>query len=279
MPNAQNVLLRYNMSHSSKSGQTASGTAGRLTRINGKTLIRHHTNSIWEYCLRDQTGNVHGRVPEDIIITTLTRLEAGYINTYSNVKNHPGWQTAYMRAPRPVNLVNAAGNLTQSQNVWTYPCHYCGIVLPEQLIEVDHRQPKSRPGPAILKSLHTLHNQYAGSGAHGRKATQLDNIMQNGNIQPITPKGWSWGNWQSGLATRVNALATANDPLAHINAQAKQDRYRITEYGETFLSVCVMYYGQSRTEKICVNNLINLVPACGICNGASGKGASAHAHQ
>ena len=71
----------------------------------------------------------------------------------------------------------------------TMPCHYCGILLPLKLIQVDHRQPKTIHGLCVLKGLHMLGNGYTKEPGKGQKFTQFQAGFAG--VQRIPPKGRS----------------------------------------------------------------------------------------
>jgi|GEM_PF-2448495 len=269
------IRNKYNQARSSKGARTAAADHGGIKRIlplgHGQVykLYRTVVGNVAQYDLLlhnfdapDLGRPPYGPVTEVQAAQDADVLERLCVGHHTQAKNDPRWQTLYGRAQRPLNFIDATGNLVSARH-WTYPCHYCGLVLPEELIQVDHRQPQAHPAVAVLKCLHALGHNYTTAPGQGQKTTQLANIAANnvGALQMIRPNARPWDPWQSAFATNA----------------AKQQRYTITNAGKTFLSICCMFWGEKRTVEICLNSILNLVPSCAICNGAAGKGSLTHA--
>lgn len=274
MVTANNLRDAYNQNNRVKGGRTALPSSGKLTVISKRMLDRLPGPPNARYRLVDTrtNGNPAGLITEAQAAADMTLIESLYFHVHGNVKNDARWHHLYRRAQRTFNFLNNAGNVV-TQNLWSYPCHYCGFILPEQFIDVDHRQPQRHPGVAVLKVLHALNHNYTTQPATGTKGTQVVAIsgattplaIQNLNQVPVSGLDWvtAWRGGNTVLNTNANKLA----------------RYTITDAGKTFLAVCTMYWGIKTVEKVCLNSLLNLVPACRMCNGAGGKGSMTHAGQ
>lgn len=273
MTTAQDLQNKYNQANSAKGGRSAHADHGRLYPLIGparRTLNRRVANGTASYEMVDAANQSYGSITEIQAAQDMTLIEDLALQDHKAVKNDDRWRHLYRRAQRNFKFMDAHNNINR-QSLWSYPCHYCGFILPEQFIEVDHRQPQAHPGVAVLKVLHSINGNYTSQAAHGTKGTQTAAIAAANNnlaisaLNQVPVNGWSWNIvWQGG----ANAL-TAN----------KLARYTLTDAGKTFLAVCSMLWGISGTEKKCLNNLLNLVPACRACNGASGKGSMTHAYQ
>ncbi|MCP5426309.1 MAG: hypothetical protein H6970_14785 [Gammaproteobacteria bacterium] len=273
MVTALDLQNKYNQANSGKGGRTAKPDMGKLVPILGRRLNRLVAggNPVRYELVDGNTGlNPAGRITEAQAAQDATLIEQLAVANHRAVMADQRWQHLYHRAQRNFKFMNPAGNIVR-QALWSYPCHYCGFILPEDFIQVDHRQPQRHPGVAVLKVLHAINGAYTTAPAHGTKGTQsaaianAANPMAIGALNTVAVNGWNWATaWQGGAA-----VLTAN----------KLQRYTITHEGRTFLAICSMYWGLTATENMCLNNLLNLVPSCGACNGSGGKGSMTHARQ
>jgi hypothetical protein len=283
MVTALDLQNQYNQNHSAKGGRSAAADAGRIKIVLNRQLNRRVVMGVASYELVSMNGPAValGLISEAQVATDMTLLDSLAMAHQTDVKRDARWQRLYHYDQRNFKFMNAAGGIVR-QSLWSYPCHYCGIVLPEQFVEVDHRQPQAHPGVAVLKVIHSIGAGYTSAAGHGTKGTQaaaigaiqvgplpMPHVTANaiGALNPVPVNGWNWATaWQGG-----NAVVTAT--------VAKQNRYTITDAGRTFLSLCNMFWGQRATEQKCLNAILNLVPACRACNGAGGKGSRTHARQ
>lgn len=283
MVTALDLQNRYNQNHSGKGGRNAAPAAGRLKVVLNRRLNRTIVMGVANYQLVSIIGPPMplGLISEAQVATDMTLLDSLAMAHHTDVKRDARWQWLYHYAQRNFKFQTAMGGIVR-QSLWSYPCHFCGFVLPEQFVEVDHRQPQAHPGVAVLKVIHSIGAGYTSAAGHGTKGQQagaigaiqvgplpmpLATATAIGALNRVPVNGWDWATaWQGG-----NAVVTAT--------AAKQNRYTITDEGRTFLSLCNMFWGQGATEQKCLNSILNLVPACRACNGASGKGSQTHARQ
>lgn len=194
--------------------------------------------------------------------------------TYSDIKNDPIWQHMYHYASRGLDFLTSSpgsGALTPVRKQHpTYPCHYCGIVLPMEFVEVDHRQPESKPRPCVIKSLRAVNplNVSAIGFRPGTKASACRNIAN----------------------VHLNNFSTANIPKVAINGWdfatpftehgETDDRYTLSNRGLILDTLLQMFWGETKYQTYCIYSILNLVPACRACNGtnlSTGKGAKINA--
>ena len=279
---AVDLQNQFNLPHGGKGGRTANAAAGKLRPLLGRQLVRQVAMGGARYGLDliHNPGNVIGWVTEAQAAADMTLLDNLSVANHVQIKNDLRWRRLYRCAQRNINFMNPVG-VVVAQWHQTYPCHYCGVILPEEFIEVDHRQPQRHPGVAVLKVIRAVNAAYTTAAATGTKAGQVANInaapsvgpfplslaqtMALAALNPIPVNGWDWVTAWQGNAGAMNVNKTA--------------RYTITAAGQTFLSLCSMLWGLAGSERRCLNNLLNLVPACRACNGAGGKGSMTHAHQ
>jgi hypothetical protein len=248
MVTAQDLQTKFNQPHSGKGPRSARPDHGKVFPIigpNRHTLDRIVVNHVASYAMVDAANQCHEIITETQAAQDMTQLENLSFSNHTAVKNDDRWRHLYHRAQRNFKFMNDQGAILR-QSLWSYPCHYCGFVLPEQFVEVDHRQPQAHPGVAAIKALHALGGAYTTQPAHGTKGTQTAAIAAASTNQAINGltqvpvNGWNWT-----VAWQGNAAALT---------QAKRARYTLTDAGKTFLSVCSMYWGLIATEKKCLNN-------------------------
>jgi hypothetical protein len=144
---------------------------------------------------------------------------------------------------------------TISNTLMTFPCHYCGIILPDNLIEVDHQMPNGS-APGIAKTFHTMSHvldvELTFRRGHGHKSRQSRAIYYK-NTQNITP-----------IPVKEYPINTEwNDKFCD---EDKNDRYTLTQIGEIILSCMIAVLGTNTVSNICSNSIYNLVPSCATCN-------------
>lgn len=261
-------------------------------------------------------ANAAGALPASQVHSSVLVAGLNWIETLSmgpasgahrNAMNDPLWQALYNRHQatfRRYCLVGGANTLT-SVNLHSYPCYYCGLVVPEQAIEVDHQKPKGggNRGAAVLKVFRAI-GGIAGmpalttGAAAGHKNQQINAIAQvasgsaPGNVAgPAAPvaapaPGAAGAAAPNGIAPPVALPGPAVAPQAITPIPpkgrpiggafaaggpiggAKANRYTLNAQGRTMLTVARMVMGRSALERSCLNSVINLVPSCTSCNGA-----------
>jgi hypothetical protein len=185
-------------------------------------------------------------------LTTLLSVgySSGSVLDHKLAKADPVWQTLYQRAARNIPFRTSAGADTKA-SMQSYPCHYCGIILPEELIQVDHKFPqKGGRDLALLKVLHTILPQYTEGQAIGQKNTQL---AAGTAPAPVSVKAVPWNH----------TFGTHPTPFS----PAKLARYSLSPRGKTFLGLCTMMRQLVPVMEKSLNSIHNLVPACQRCNG------------
>lgn len=192
-----------------------------------------------------------------VLLTNITNI--GVYTDYKNVKNSIVWKKLYGVKTVGVNFYNIDGSVNRVENLECTFCHWCGIQLPLELIQVDHVMPQATAteGFALMKLFHMLNENLTEEKGKGSKFNQIK-VIQNSNLvgydtglNPIKTKAYSWKNpW-------VNKGADLN----------RDNRYKLTTAGEVLLNFLIYVAGQLRYTG-CVNSLINLVPSCSKCNGS-----------
>ncbi|MFN0113112.1 MAG: hypothetical protein ACKVPY_00370 [Paracoccaceae bacterium] len=193
----------------------------------------------------------------------LSDIDNLYVSAHGDIKNVPAFQQLYGLAPRTLNFVGNDGQ-PGTRGMPTYPCHYCGIVLPVDLIEIDHTMPQSAGATgqmaAILKVMHMVDGRLTQGQAQGRKAA----AFAQGNFAFIPPKAVRNGG---GTGGNFGAPWNSNFP---VQGSAKAARYTPTQEGETLLALGFLCFGTGVKgfQHRCMNNFLDLVPACRSCNGS-----------
>ncbi|MBO0947132.1 hypothetical protein [Fibrella forsythiae] len=265
MPTVLDLTNRYNVQYSAKAGRNVPTTTGKLGILPGQyTLQRDGMTGAFSL------ANAFGTLPGSTLAaataaTNATTLETLHFANHLHVKTDLRWRRMYHYKNRPFRFKRANGNYI-TQQLPSFPCHYCGIYLPEEFIEVDHRQPQASPGSAIIKVLRSINAGYTGGASVGTKAGQIADLEANnvGVLNTVDVSEYDWNvAWQAGVGFMTPRAA----------------RYTLSSQGQTFLTICCMLWGSLAVEKRCLNSIINLVPACRMCNGAQGKGSKLYAVQ
>lgn len=248
---------------------TATPTGEKITILPSKGL----SYGGGQYFLSDALAGPSGHISEDQAAADLTLIFDLYKEKHTSVKTDSRWQHMYLCKNRPFTFVKPDGNDTVMQ-LKAYPCHFCGMILPEGYIQVDHRQPQASPGVAVLKVLHSLTGAYTTGKGKGVKARAVGDIVAAPSVAFTAPLQAAVGKLPTVPPKGLVTGAFFNPVYLPAN-QAKLDRYTITAEGETFLSLGEMYLDDM--QKYCINSLLNLVPACPSCNSTAAKGAKIHA--
>ena len=267
---ATDIYTRYQSNHSAKQERSIDPNSGQITVSGNRRLFVQLGANDGAHIYYTATANNTHR-DGDITGTEAARLFtliAGlvfHLNDHLQAKNDARWQRIYHYAARWFDALDQNGNVVQ-MSLHSYPCHYCGLILPEDSIQVDHRQPQAgASGLAVAKMLHSVRLTgltLSAGAATGVKNQQAIRIARNqGNLNPVPVKAWPRNTpWQQ-----------------HNVNQAKTDKYTLDPEGVTFLTLAVMTHGANYFESACVNSFLNLVPACPLCNRS--KTNIAHAHR
>ena len=171
--------------------------------------------------------------------------------TYDLAKTNAVWKKLYQHAPRTVHYVEGMTLATKTED--TYPCLYCGIVLPTRLVTVDHQRPQTGgEKEAIAKVFRVLGWTIAGSkgskgvGLTGQNLTSLQLFHQYMTVIPVPTK--------KGAGPKPPSTTTVGD------------RYTLNGAGAFLYSIAKLAGAITELEKRCMNSLINLAPACQPCN-------------
>lgn len=188
------------------------------------------------------------------VINTILSLS---VSDHKNIKLNTNWQNLYQRRKRNVSFMDANGTVADLVNtLWTYPCHYCGIVLPEELIQVDHQMPQASPTYAVLKVFHSVTlpdgSLLTTGAATGQKNKQIGIFLGNA-MGPVAPVG-------------VKARAFGSTWNLKAGSLARDARYTLNDKGRLILSLMEAHFGLPTLSQHCLNSLLNLVPSCSNCN-------------
>ncbi len=176
---------------------------------------------------------------------------------YGNVKGNNLWKQMYQHGDRPqyyVYGVSAAVPHTKAG----FPCIYCGIVLPEDLITVDHQRPQAGGGiEAIAKVFRVLNLTGAGPKGFKGAALQGQNLTR---LQLTHPTFLTLPPIPTKLGRGPSAAASTLD-----------QRYTLSLPGIILYSIVVAAGAFPELEARCMHSLLNLAPACQSCNSSRGN--------
>lgn len=149
------------------------------------------------------------------------------------------WVKMYQGASYSIPYISGSSPSLKTEPAM--PCHLCGLVLPNKIVQIDHIKPSSGGGDhAIIKLLRYLSNDFTNAARIGKRF--------NG-IEPVV------------VLTKSDSVRRVKETDSSI-----LERYTLTEKGNIFLSIllaaCVKYY----VIDSCVNSLINMQPLCPTCN-------------
>lgn len=228
---------------------TASGIAKAATNC---FLVRSKENGIEYYELSDGKNVVGGVSAEQCAIILSAIDELGSPSDHLWVKSDTRWRKLYHYANRHFAILKRDGSIGSFASN-SYPCHYCGLFVPEAMIQVDHQHSKGTyPGDAVMKVLRAIDGDLTVEGAKGTKGGQAEKIIKKktSQLQPVPTKEYPFdGSWSQ---KQIDV--------------AKTNRYTLTNYGRTVVSLGCLVFGDTSFEKHCVNNILNLVPSCPRCN-------------
>lgn len=272
MVTAAQLRATFAQAHSSKQSRAINTTTYAIQNIVGQTLRRYvaaganperYSSFLFANVAGSQVTAAHAARDLTVLENCTFGNAAG---DHLLARTDVAWRQMYHHAQRPFVIRQPGLGGEHPVQRWSFPCHYCGIAVPDELLQVDHQMPQNgAPGAAILKSLHSLNRGYTTAAAHGTKNTQIAHIATSnlGMLATVSVKGYAFG-------TKV--WNTPNLPLGG----AKGQRYSLSPSGVTLLAIAIMHYGQLRFSRECINSFLNLVPSCASCNGAAGKGSKLH---
>jgi hypothetical protein len=188
MPTAANLLNTWNgvLPHGQRIIYTIGNTLNRVPKPN-RDLHHHLVHGNNCFSQRDTlTGHLSGTILLTDIANHMTTIENCFLpGGHGTAMQDVRWQTMYQRANRNIPFMDHLG-IVNFQVLPSYPCHYCGIVLPEELIQVDHRQPQNWPDAAVIKLMHSIPGHpYTYAGATGTKGQNIGVIAAGVGGYPI----------------------------------------------------------------------------------------------
>lgn len=189
---------------------------------------------------------------------------------HADVKNSDLWRRMYLLERRPVKHCGSDGIVTDKNREETMPCHICGIVLPVSLVQVDHHMPQKGPADYyILKTLRAL--GMTERGASGKKSRLLDQGQRSAEVR-VYPKDLRAGDVSRFEKSYTEEKWTTNDMgdafLSLLNlAVTPSPLERVTKAVRSSSSSRSLSWFGGVSAKF-QNNILNLEPMCGECNGA-----------
>ncbi|QJE01552.1 hypothetical protein HH212_17215 [Massilia forsythiae] len=164
------------------------------------------------------------------------------INGYRRVLDDPYWQQFFHVRERDFTYIE--GDATKARPRASLPCFQCGLVLPADLITIDHSKPQAGGGDhAVLKVLRNLNYDLT----HHPGVGQLATAHRDGTSAPLHTK------------------AGRNSAPMH---EGKAERYTLTDKGITVLSVLAAATSLNQVYDACMHSAFNLRPYCSKCNTA-----------
>jgi hypothetical protein len=152
-----------------------------------------------------------------------------------------------------------------------FPCHYCGIYLPEKLIEIDHEYPTNGTNKvAVIAEVMSVMNSAYVKDVPGKRSVKA-NFFSWLDVETLKAEVTSGNVDQKGQGI-INPRATYF-PKAVVwpkGADAtKSDRTfgehcQLTSQGIIFLSY--VYFRHANPARYFYNSILNLAPACAACN-------------
>lgn len=196
-----------------------------------------------------------------------------YAPNYSDIKRNPVWRQIYQCATRRVLCIEGTNEVYKS--TFTMPCHYCGVVLTIDLIEVDHFKPQEGGDvQAVLKVFRSLNyglTVKSGTGAKARILSSHQSLLENaiGSMNsPFTDiSQHNLGNDK--VPTQRGKYTSASD--IKLTAPRDQDKDNLTPLGSGILRALDLLELHPVIIKECMNSFVNLVPSCGSCNKFKGN--------
>lgn len=165
-----------------------------------------------------------------------------------NIKSDPIWRKLYLFRNRPLAFEATDGGGQITRILSSVPCHHCGIIMPEDAIQVDHYMPQAQsPDLYTIKTLRAL-GLTVGKGT-GYKGYNFDNSVKNfGLTFKIYPTGRERGN------------------MAHLLNGTSSNKWTTNSRGNALLSLVAYAEEMPSFKRLCKNSLLNLMPLCSHCN-------------
>lgn len=175
-------------------------------------------------------------------------------SSYDRVKQNIIWKLMYQNADRHISYIYGTAPFPKPKS--SYPCTYCGIVLPEKLITIDHQRPqKGGTTEAVAKVFRILGlTREKPRGAKGA-------FLYQKNLSTLQLKA------SNGSLGHVPAIPTRKGvPAKADTVNGLDDRYTLNRLGIFLYSIVVASKALEELESLCMHSLINLAPSCQSCN-------------
>ncbi|MEM7165331.1 MAG: hypothetical protein AAF581_07705 [Planctomycetota bacterium] len=232
---------------------------GRLKAVANQELV-FGADSVW-LAPTSQEPTGEGVRTESLcdVVGMVEEYSYGETN-YRDAKGSKLIQELYMFGRYRLNYMTGIDNQTyapqwSSKEVEGYPCHYCGLLIPDKLVQLDHQRPKTGGRVTAVAKVLRWYGLTRGPGKGPKhQAMALGQGKGGGKrvLRPIAPKGQPTGD--------------AGQPGNW--SEDKKQRYTTNVAGTALISVLHAAELYKAFEARCVNSNINLVPSCGACNRA-----------
>ncbi|WP_375445901.1 hypothetical protein [uncultured Fibrella sp.] len=241
-PSTYSHTLSVKTKNSSVKKKKVIQVPGRFYQHGSKTLYLD-AKGVWE-----NTALLLSKADALHIAGEIDRFSLSY---HGDVKSNNEWLAMYGYNPTMSITFHDKHGKPVQKPMPGMACHNCGIVLPIQLIEIDHHMPQA-DGEYLytVKTLRALGLTIAaGTGA---KSTGIGN----------------WGKFV--IAVKERPFGT--NP--QLNLVADRNKWIPNDKGKAFLSLCAFAFslnpfsiGMMALTSACRNSMLNLVPLCRTCNG------------
>jgi len=204
---------------------------GTLNLKNGKVNVLHSPKQEFRWrAIADQIDKLH--------------ITGGH----SQVKDNSIWKKLYQVDKRQVSYFNKNNTIVNKLED-VMPCHNCGVILPTQMIQVDHQQPqKNFSDYYFIKILRSMGLTVTGpTGAKGKLflASPSPTVLP-----PLPPRGRDTGD------------------VTYLKGTTSFNKWRLNPEGVEFVSVLNLHANALESVKtLCRDSILNLVPLCAPCNG------------
>ncbi|PMS16643.1 hypothetical protein C0Z18_22655 [Trinickia dabaoshanensis] len=170
---------------------------------------------------------------------------------YGNSADHVIFRTLYNVAER--DLVYYQGGNQGTKRVLSAPCMICGLVLPLANLTIDHQRPQSGGElEAVAKVFRTF-----GLTKEGPKGPK--GLLIQAHLRSVNPSLATFGS----VAPQPGRAAAAGTSLS--------ERYTLNDQGALLLSFVLAAGEIQKLKTSCMNSIVNLRPACGVCNSSRGN--------
>ncbi|OEZ55478.1 hypothetical protein [Duganella sp. HH105] len=193
----------------------------------------------------------YGAIEEIVKTIGLYNMHDG---SYASIKSSSTFQAFYGYAKRSVSYLE--GGAVVSKLVDTFPCRRCGIILPQELMTVDHQKPQAGGQLlAILKVLRAF--GFTEGRPKGAKGGTLRSMRSHNE------------HWQFAMQATPKILPPPSVP---IDEDSKAARQTLNDQGAMIFTALSSFGADEEVlKKQCMHSLINLKPMCQSCNSSKGN--------